>query len=231
MNISGIYQIINKATGDYYLGSSIDIPKRWSAHRNSMRRDANECRILQNAWNKYGEDSFEFKVIGTCPVDKLVDLETYMLNDLHPAYNIALDASAPMRGRTHTEEHKKKIGRSGKTNPFYGRKHTTESLEKMRLAKVGKKASDATKAKQSLARRGKPKPESFRAKVAERMKGNTYGRASKGTKRSVETRLKISRARIGIQSRLGAVLSEETKQKISISLKEYYKRNPPGAAR
>lgn len=33
----------------------------------------------------------------------------------------------------------------GKNNPFYGKKHTTETLYKMRIIKLGKKATEETK--------------------------------------------------------------------------------------
>ena len=39
-----------------------------------------------------------------------------------------------LKGRTLTEEHKAKIGRSGKDNAFFGRHHTEETKEKIRLS-------------------------------------------------------------------------------------------------
>jgi len=50
----------------------------------------------------------------------------------------------PMWGKTHTEEAKKKIGKSssernsGENNPLYGKKHSDESLQKMRNNRKGK---------------------------------------------------------------------------------------------
>lgn len=53
----------------------------------------------------------------------------------------------PMRGKRHTEESKAKMSQSlkgtkiGKDNPFYGKTHSPEVLEKMRLAHIGRKQS------------------------------------------------------------------------------------------
>ena len=52
-------------------------------------------------------------------------------------------------GRKLTEEHKLKLSLSkrGKNNPFYGKKHTKESLEKNRISNTGRKHSIETKRK------------------------------------------------------------------------------------
>lgn len=63
----------------------------------------------------------------------------------------------PMRGKRHTEESKAKMSQSlkgtkiGKDNPFYGKTHSPEVLEKMRLAHIGRKASEQTRKNMSIA--------------------------------------------------------------------------------
>ena len=54
-------------------------------------------------------------------------------------------------GSKHTEDHCRKIKESnlGSRNHFFGKKHTDESLEKMRIAKTGKHCSAETRAKMS----------------------------------------------------------------------------------
>jgi hypothetical protein len=66
-----------------------------------------------------------------------------------------------MRGKHHSEETKKKIGEANRNNysnpenhPFYGRKHSEESIEKMRKAKQGKKLTDEHKKKISEKMKG-----------------------------------------------------------------------------
>lgn len=46
------------------------------------------------------------------------------------------------------------IASSGENNPFYGKKHTKESIEKMRLSKIGKKHTEETKKKLSEVHKG-----------------------------------------------------------------------------
>ena len=65
-----------------------------------------------------------------------------------------------LRGRSLTEEHKKKIsaGVSGDKAPFLGRKHTPESIEKIKAANIGRKESVETRLKKSMARIGEKNP-------------------------------------------------------------------------
>jgi len=109
MSICGVYKIQNSQTGDYYIGSSIDIHKRWIQHRNKLRRNYKDNPILQNAWNKYGEENFVFEILEECDRNEALRLETQLLVELQPYYNVATDSVAPMLGRKHSEETKQKI--------------------------------------------------------------------------------------------------------------------------
>lgn len=62
-----IYAIVNKLNGKRYVGSSISIDERWRDHRKHLRENRHHCRHLQNAWNKYGEGSFEFVILAELP--------------------------------------------------------------------------------------------------------------------------------------------------------------------
>lgn len=72
-----------------------------------------------------------------------------------------------------------------------GQKHSPETLEKMRLAKLGKIVSDETRQKLSEIHSGRKKSDEFKQKLSGRMQGNTYG---KGKQRqfSKEHRQKLS---------------------------------------
>jgi hypothetical protein len=59
----GIYKIINQKTKDYYVGSSSEIPRRWRRHVEMLDGNRHVNKKLQNAWNKYGKDCFEFFVV------------------------------------------------------------------------------------------------------------------------------------------------------------------------
>ena len=96
-------------------------------------------------------------------------------------------------GRTHSEETKKKIGRSGK-----GRTHSEETKKKISKSHKGIIPSDETRKKLSDA--AKNRNEETRKKI---------GEANKGKIPSEETRKKISEAN------KGKIPSEETKKKMS----------------
>ena len=108
----GIYKILNRETGDFYIGSSQDIAGRWKKHRWQLNIGAHTNSILLRAWNKYGIDAFEFSVLELTSVETLLKLEQHYLDTLKPVYNISLDAYSPMLGRKHSEESKLKISQS-----------------------------------------------------------------------------------------------------------------------
>ena len=59
MKISGIYKITNTITGDFYIGSSKDVKKRWANHKccNSPNM------IIAKAIKKYGVENFKFEIL------------------------------------------------------------------------------------------------------------------------------------------------------------------------
>lgn len=108
-------------------------------------------------------------------------------------------------------------------------KKKMSDFQKSYSHKKGYKHTIESKLKMSLSRRGKKKPESYRKKVSERMKGNTYGKANKGRKFGEEFRKKISLAKKGKPSpnkgrRNWFKQTEETKNRISQSLKNLHRK-------
>lgn len=55
-----IYQIINKENGLRYIGKTINIKKRKDTHFRKLKNNEHVNSKLQNAWNKYGEEAFDF---------------------------------------------------------------------------------------------------------------------------------------------------------------------------
>lgn len=91
----GIYEILNTINGKRYVGSSIDIKHRLSNHRNNLKKDKHSNKYLQAAWNKYGQESFEFKQILECRQEDLLMYEQliidgYKANDKKCGYNLRL---------------------------------------------------------------------------------------------------------------------------------------------
>lgn len=92
-NASGIYKIINKQNGKIYIGQSVNIIKRLNAHKNTLKENKHNNIHLQNSYNKYGKDSFEYIIIEKCDENKLTERELYWINyyqshDNELGYNI-----------------------------------------------------------------------------------------------------------------------------------------------
>ncbi len=105
---SGIYCIENKINGNRYIGSSCDLYKRTHRHIRELRNN-DHCNIrLQRAFNKYGENSFEFLTLLECDKSELLKAEQYFIDKIKPEYNILQKAGSPI-GYRHTQGSKEKI--------------------------------------------------------------------------------------------------------------------------
>lgn len=58
-----IYMIKNKVNNKVYIGQTKSIEIRWKEHINKLKANKHVNVHLQNSWNKYGLDSFEFLII------------------------------------------------------------------------------------------------------------------------------------------------------------------------
>lgn len=87
--LCGIYAIRNLVNGNFYIGSSNNIWRRWGHHKSLLRRGISKSKHLQSAWNKYGEGNFEFELLFLCQREELLDTEAKFVTTLKPAYNLA----------------------------------------------------------------------------------------------------------------------------------------------
>lgn len=143
-NISGIYKIINKIDGKYYVGSSNNIEMRWLDHKIKLRKNKHANIYLQRSWNKYGEGGFEFVIVEQVPLDNLLITEQKYLdttkNKRGGCYNISMDAQKPEMN----DDTRKKISLSlmgkykGVESPHFGTHHTEKTKQKMSIIKKGK---------------------------------------------------------------------------------------------
>lgn len=107
---SGIYIIRNIISGDFYIGSSINIKRRFYEHKTALTNNKHHSIILQRAWNKYGKDSFRFEELELIDNQHIICREQFYLDSLKPVYNIC------------------NIAGKGNTN-----KRSLEFIEKMKL--------------------------------------------------------------------------------------------------
>ena len=161
----GIYMIRNKVNGKMYVGQAIEIEgSRWKRHRSELRGNYHVNEHLQRAWNKYGEESFEFSILLECEEKQLNTYEEYYIFELM-TYDPRIGYNKNYGGDSgkHTEETKRKIresckgincgennymyGKTGEKCPNYGKHHTKETKKKMSEAKKGKNLSDEHKRK------------------------------------------------------------------------------------
>lgn len=107
--ISCVYSITNIATNKLYIGSTNNYKIRVISHKSTLKNNKHRNIKLQNAYNKYGIDSFNFDVLAICPVEYLPKLEQKFIDVFKPEYNIALDTKAFRRGKINSPEHQSKI--------------------------------------------------------------------------------------------------------------------------
>lgn len=110
---SGIYKILNKINGKFYIGSASYLNNRKSNHKRDLVANKHKNSHLQSAFNKYGIDAFEFIVIEYCDKRLLLEREQYWLDitqcyNREIGYNILKVANSRI-GVKHTEETKAKF--------------------------------------------------------------------------------------------------------------------------
>ena len=87
MKISGVYKITNTITGDFYIGSSKNVKKRWADHK--CKSTWNKCpnNPMYIDMRKYGLDKFEFEILAEVEEDSLKETEQQFIEKLNPIYN------------------------------------------------------------------------------------------------------------------------------------------------
>ena len=85
--ISGVYKITNIITGDFYIGSSIDVKHRWRDHKRPSMRKKHPNNQLYKDFQKYGLENFDFQVLVEVAPDKLKETEQQFIETLKPTYN------------------------------------------------------------------------------------------------------------------------------------------------
>lgn len=147
----GIYGIYNTENNKIYIGKTgMNFGDRWDSHRSLLRNNKHDNPYLQHAWNKYGEESFEFIIVEECTVDELDDKEKYWIKyykEQGLSYNILDGGDGFNNLGTHlSEETKRKIGEKNRINSL-GKKHSEETKRKMSEAHKGYKPTTEAIAK------------------------------------------------------------------------------------
>ena len=146
-SFSCIYKLTSPS-GKIYIGQTQSLYDRVRRYRGGKFN-----KYMKRAVDKYGLENIKLEILEKdIPLEKLDEREQFYLDTLQPfgdnGYNICREASTT-RGRKRPPEEMKGLSdfnktRVGELNHFYGKKHSEESIQKQREAKLGKKQSDYT---------------------------------------------------------------------------------------
>lgn len=111
---TGIYRITNIVNYKVYIGSAaLDYKSRFRQHRHLLKHNKHFNNHLQSAYNKYGEENFEFDLIEACGIDIIYERENYYIS-LYDSTNIKLGYNKGLAiigtlGYKMTDESKKRM--------------------------------------------------------------------------------------------------------------------------
>ena len=249
---SGVYSIKNNVNGKIYIGSAVDISSRFRDHIKELRKNVHSNGHLQNSWNKHGEHNFSFDVECLCVKEELVSFEQDIIDSYTEVlgwenlYNIAPTAGS-MLGFKHSEETRAKMRENNakENNPFYGKTHSAESIEKQIESHKGQLAwnkgvpwSEEVKQKIGAGNAGKTPSEEARRKISEKLKGRIFTEEHKaklvnssrfsGHHHSEESRKMIGDSQRGVpkseehnrknsEAHKGKIFTEEHRRNLSLS--------------
>lgn len=150
----GVYALVHVASNLAYIGSSGSLSERKAKHLKELRLGLHYNAGLQAAFDEFGEDAFEFRVIEA--VDRREDLlsrEQWWLDNRSSGgivglFNVDLVAGS-RSGSRHSEASREKcrIGTRARMSDPAARAH-------LAALNRGKKASDETRRKMSEKQRG-----------------------------------------------------------------------------
>ena len=177
---SGIYEILNIVTNDYYIGQAVNLRERKNKHFSLLRKNEHSNSHLQNAFNKYKEESFEFVILLYCESFELTRYEQELVNRLHPAYNILTICVDSPQGTKHTEETKRRLSemQKGTHRSEESNKRRSESLKGYKNPNFGKDFSEIHRQRIADAQTGIPSSEKTKRKQSK----SAAGRKNKNSK-------------------------------------------------
>ena len=82
---SGVYKITNNITGEFYIGSSKDIKRRWANHKCPFMWERHPNVKLYKAMAEFGLNNFKFEVLEE--TSSFREREQYWIEQLKPSYN------------------------------------------------------------------------------------------------------------------------------------------------
>ena len=154
-NATGVYKISCLQTGKFYIGSAHSLINRKRTHLSCLRKNNHRNSKLQRAWNKYGEQNFQFQTLLICSKNDVLFYEQLLLTKLDAVQN-GFNISPFViggKGVKHTEETKLKMKAAWEQRKKVPKKEVSEETKnKISLAKLGVKRKPFTEeAKRNMA--------------------------------------------------------------------------------
>lgn len=116
-NLSGIYIISSKKfPGRIYIGSSVDMRKRWNRHKRDLVNQCHHNNKLQNHVNKYGLGDIFLKFKFQFRPEVLITTEQIFINICDPYFNINPTAASRLNSKQSIET-RLKISKASKASP------------------------------------------------------------------------------------------------------------------
>ncbi|MCP4315742.1 MAG: hypothetical protein GY789_06910 [Hyphomicrobiales bacterium] len=172
----GIYGL--HLAGQMYIGSSMNIEGRFSAHKSFLRYGTHRNGEMQRLY----DDGYHIthEVLLECEEEDLLILEQASLDRHKPSLNANLIAKRPSlqqraaisqakKGSTHSPESRARVSASNT-----GKRHSPEACAKIGAANRGRKHTPETRAKMSAAATGRMKSPETRAKISAASKGKKH---------------------------------------------------------
>lgn len=122
-NVSGIYKIECLQNNKVYIGQSHNIYVRWLVHKSKLKTNSHSNFLLQQDYNKYGENNFKFSILEIAD-NNLIDLETKWIDffggiDNETTYNFldnthannlfSLQLSKSLKGKQRNEQERQRL--------------------------------------------------------------------------------------------------------------------------
>lgn len=141
----GIIYKLTFPNNKVYIGQTIKtLNTRFSQHINSVNNGSKQ--VIHKAINKYGIENILKEVICNCDRKYLNEFEKYYIwkyNTIENGYNVALGGNSNS-GFKHSEKTKSQMSfaHKGNRNAFYGKNHSNETKEKIRIARNKQKPTN-----------------------------------------------------------------------------------------
>lgn len=152
---SGVYKICYESY--IYIGSAKIFSQRKYTHLYHLRRGTHSNKILQNLFNKYGEENFKLHIIEECEIEFVIEREQYWIDYYKNSKELKLINILMIAGSS------------------LGAKMSKETCEKKRISMLGKnkgkKKPEYDNIAKSIRQKGRIITEEWRKNMSNALKG------------------------------------------------------------